>query len=380
MRVLHVLDAACARPTDYGRRTHALLSALRSQGVQTVHVSAPDLSRPDNRDEWPYHAWHLYRTPAPRTPRWLPQGAAEMAALALRLRRIAHLTRPDLIHVHAPSAHACAAWPTARLGRLPFVVDADRRAADPAARRPFDRFACARADAVAAPSIGMRAALQAGGIPPRRIAILAPAADVPCSRVKPFDTLDAPLLAYAGDAGPASGLDLLLAALRDMRRGRRTLRLLVAGGGPCTEALDARIAVAGLAGHVRVTGPISGRRAADVLARADVAVFPALPNGGTLAPPRHLLNAMAQGCAVVASDIACHRELLVHGYTGMLFAAGSRQSLAETLKQLLDEPWRRPLLGQAAMDAIAGAHTWTAAAAGYRRLYESVLADTRGRC
>jgi len=135
-----------------------------------------------------------------------------------------------------------------------------------------------------------------------------------------------------------------------------------------------------LAGHVRVTGPISGRRAADVLARADVAVFPALPDGGTLAPSRHLLNAMAQGCAVVASDIACHRELLMHGHTGMLFAAGSRPSLAETLTQLLDAPWRLRPLGEAAMDAIAGAHTWTAAAAGYRRLYETVLADARGRC
>jgi hypothetical protein len=171
MRVLHVLDAACARPTDYGRRTHALLSALRSQGVQTVHLSAPDPSRSDSRDAWPYHAWHLYRSPAPRTPRWLPQGVAEMAALALRLRQIARLTRPDLIHVHAPSAHASAAWPVASLARLPLVVDADRRAADPATRRPIDRFACARADAVAAPSIDMRAALRAAGIRPRRIAI-----------------------------------------------------------------------------------------------------------------------------------------------------------------------------------------------------------------
>jgi hypothetical protein len=380
MRVLHVLDAACARPTDYGRRTHALLTALRSQGVQTVHLSAPGPSRPDGRDEWPHHAWHLYRTPVPRMPRWLPQGAVESAALALRLRRVARLTRPDLIHVHAPSAHAAAAWPAARLGRLPFVVDADRRAADPAARRPFDRFACARADAVAAPSNGMRAALQAGGVRPRRIAVLPPAADVPCVRVEPFAALDAPLLAYAGDVGPASGLDLLLAALRDLRRSRRALRLLVAGGGPCTEALDDRIAAAGLAGHVRVTGLISGRRAADVLARADVAVFPALPDGGPLVPSRHLLNAMAQGCAVVASDIACHRELLVHGLTGMLFAAGSRKSLVEILAQLLDQTWRLRRLGQAAMQFTASTHTWTAAACGYRRLYESVLADARGRC
>jgi hypothetical protein len=165
-----------------------------------------------------------------------------------------------------------------------------------------------------------------------------------------------------------------------LRRSRRALRLLIAGGGPHTEALEERIAMAGLNGHVRVTGRLTGRRAADLLARADVAVFPALADGGTLAPSHHLLNAMAQGCAVVASDIACHRELLVHGLTGMLFAAGSRKSLVEILAQLLDQTWRLRRLGQAAMQFTASTHTWTAAACGYRRLYESVLADARGRC
>jgi hypothetical protein len=381
MRVLHVLDAACARPTDYGRRTHALLTALRSQGVQTVHLSAPASCNADGSETWPHHTWHLYRTPLPRTPRWLPQSAAHTAALALRLRRIARLTRPDLIHVHAPSAHASAAWPVARLDRLPFVVDADRRAAEPGASWTFDRFACTRADAVAAPSIEMRAALRAGGIRPRRIAVLPAAADVPAAPcARPLDTLDAPLIAYAGELDAATGLDLLLAALRDLRRTRRTLRLLIAGGGPRMDVLEERIAAAGLNGFVRLTGRLTGRRAADVLARADVAVFPALADGGTLAPSRHLLNAMAQGCAVVASDIACHRELLVHGHSGMLFAAGSRMALGDILAQLLDQTWRLRSLGQAAMQCIASTHSWTAAAAGYRRLYESVLADARGGC
>lgn len=386
MRVLHVLDAACARPTDYGRRTHALLAALRAQGVQTVHLSAVAEGDPTGPapDAWPHHAWHLYRTQAPCAPRWLPRacvGAARMAALALRMRRIARLARPDLIHVHAPSAHAAAAWPVARLARVPLVVEADRRAVAGSRGVRFDRLACARADAVAAPSVEMRAALRAGGIRPRRIAVLPPAADVPAAlgpAMHPLDMLDAPLLAYAGNLDAAAGIDLLLAALLDLRRRRRTLRLLIAGGGARTDALQARIAAAGLNGYVRITGPLAGRRAADVLARANVAVFPALAGAGTLAPSRHLLNAMAQGCAVVASDIACHRELLVHGHSGMLFAAGSRNALVDALVPLLDETWRLRPLGRAAAGCVAATHSWTAAATRYRALYESVLADARG--
>jgi glycosyltransferase involved in cell wall biosynthesis len=338
-------------------------------------------------DGWPQHAWHLYRTSMTRPfaarcallpSRW--HDALGMAALGLRLRQITSLTRPDLIHVHAPSALASAAWPVARLARLPLVVDADRRAAGGHGIRSLARLGCARADALAAPCLEMRAALRANGLRPRRIAIVPPAADVePVPRCDPGPPglVDAPLLAYAGDPDADGGFDLLLAAVRALRRRYRTLRLVVAGGGDRASGLDERIAAAGLGGYACTTGPLPGRRAADVLARADVAVFPALPGGAALAPSRHLLNAMARGCAVVASDIACHRELLVHGHSGMLFTAGSGMSLVDVLAQLLDDAARLRALGRAAAHAVADTHNWTATAAGYRRLYAAVLADAR---
>jgi glycosyltransferase involved in cell wall biosynthesis len=398
MRVLHVLDAACARPTDYGRRTQALLAALRAQGVQTVHLSAPSAHDGDGvlarrgdpgpaspPDAWPSDVWHLYRTPPSRLPPWLGRPCRDVAAavsLAFRLREVAHLTRPDLIHVHPPGSHAAAAWPMARLARMPLVVDVDRRTALGQGASALARFAYVRAHAVAAPSADMRATLCAAGVPPRRIAILPPPIDVQSGvrhAVRARDTLDAPLLAYAGDLDRADGIDLLLDALRDLRRRCRTLRLLIAGGGRRTEALEARIAAYGLGGYVHVTGRLAGRRTADVMARADVAVFPALPNAAARTPSRHLLQAMASGCAVVASDIACHRDVLVHGHSGMLFAAGSRAALVDVLAQLLEQTCRLRALGLAAARSAAATHDWTATATRYRRLYETILMETRRR-
>jgi hypothetical protein len=86
---------------------------------------------------------------------------------------------------------------------------------------------------------------------------------------------------------------------------------------------------------------------------------------------------MASGCAVVASDIACHRELLVHGHSGMLFAAGSRAALVDVLAQLLEQTCRLRALGLAAARSVAATRDWTATATRYRRLYETILADTR---
>jgi glycosyltransferase involved in cell wall biosynthesis len=96
---------------------------------------------------------------------------------------------------------------------------------------------------------------------------------------------------------------------------------------------------------------------------------------GALSPSRHLLNAMAQGCAIVASDTVCHRELLVHGHSGILFQAGSRNALAEAMAGLLAEPWRLAALGAAAAEFIQGRRSWDLTARRYRRLYETVLAQ-----
>jgi glycosyltransferase involved in cell wall biosynthesis len=186
------------------------------------------------------------------------------------------------------------------------------------------------------------------------------------------------LLAYAGGLEPEDGIGLLLAALGALRRRHPALRLLVAGGGQ--EVLADRLGARPLRGHVVFAGSVSYRRAADLLPRADIAVFPAMAAARTLAPSRHLLNAMAQGCAIVASDIDCHRELLVHGHSAILFQSGSRAALAEAIDGLLAEPRRLAPLGAEAAAYVDSRRSWAATAARYRQLYEHVLADSgRGR-
>lgn len=380
MRVLHLFEHAVLRPTEYAQRTLALLDGLRNQGVQTVHVAAP---APPGMGSIVPAGWQFYRTttaPA-RTPPWL-RGAAATLLLARRLREVARLTRPHLVHVHAAGLPGLAAWPVARLARLPLLVEADRRAPSARALPLFERVVMTRADGLVAASVEARAALRADGVRARRIAVLPSAADLPGAwrgSPGPPGLEGAPLLAYAGRLDVGDGIDLLLAALAIVRRKQPALRLLVAGGGQRLAELEARIAALGLRGHVVFAGELGGRRAADLLPRADITVFPTMPGAATpWTPSRHLLNAMAQGCTIVASDLACHVGLVVHGHNGMLFRAGSRTALAEALARLLDEPLRRGPLGRAAADTIAARRSWPVTAARYRKLYQSML-DEHGQ-
>lgn len=383
MRVLHLLDHSAPRRSDYSRRAQALLEKLRDQGVQTVQLTGT--GQPAAQEHGT--GWHVYRTapigrrlPFVRTaaPDSRLGAAMSTAALALRLRQVARLTRPDLIHVHLPSANAVAAWPVARLQKLPLLVEAERRGlAAPAYPFPrAERWALGAAHAIAAGTAQLRAALRAEGLAGRSIAVIPPAPDlVPCvpASARMTNLTGAPLLAYAGGLEPDDGLAFLLAALAQLRRKQPGLRLLVAAGGEREACFEQLLAQPGLRGHVVFTGPLSYRRAADVLPRADIAVFPALGLTPSLQPSRHLLNALAQGCAVVASDLACHRELLVHGHSGMLFEAGKRASLVNAIERVLAEPWRIDAMGAAARDFMRSRRSWELTAARYRRVYEMVV-------
>jgi glycosyltransferase involved in cell wall biosynthesis len=298
------------------------------------------------------------------------------------------MTRPDLIHVHLPTWHALAAIPVARLARVPLVVEAERRAGSAAAPPStlvgwMERHALGRAQAIAAGTAQVRASLRADGVGGKRIAVIPPAPDLAACRqpaalragLVPAGLEDAPLLAYAGGMAAEDGIGLLLDALAVLRRRWPALRLVVAGDAEASMA--ERLAARALRGYVVFTGALSYRRAADLLPRADIAVFPAMRAAGMLAPSRHLLNAMAQGCAIVASDIACHRELLVHGHSGLLFQSGSRAALADAIAGLLAGPRRLAVLGAEAAAYVDSRRSWSATAARYRCLYERVLADSR---
>jgi len=392
MRVLHLFDYAARRRNDYRRRSLALLGHLRAQGVQTVQLTAaPPNGQPDV-EAGTAHAqpgqdqpgWHFYRT----APPWGPGGRiGALGTLAWRLRQLTRLTRPDLIHVHMPTRHALAALPVARLVRIPLVVDAQRRAADGAnagAAGAAERWALRRADALAAGSAEQRALLRAQGLRGGRIAVIPQAPDldpvpVPAHVRVPAGLEGAPLIVYSGRLRREDGLELLLTVMPALRRRFPTLRLLVLGGGAREDEVLERVRAPGLRGHVAVTGAMACRRAADLLPRADIAVFPALPGPHALLPSRHLLNAIAQGCTIVASDIARHRDLLVHGHSGVLFGAGSAVCLLDALVRLLGEPWRGHALGRAAAEFVASQRSWEATAARYRRLYDSVLAGASRR-
>jgi glycosyltransferase involved in cell wall biosynthesis len=65
------------------------------------------------------------------------------------------------------------------------------------------------------------------------------------------------------------------------------------------------------------------------------------------------MEAMASGCAVVASNVGGNPELIELGETGLLFERDNAEDLARQLSRLIDNPDLRSAVAQAGRDRIA---------------------------
>ncbi len=89
--------------------------------------------------------------------------------------------------------------------------------------------------------------------------------------------------------------------------------------------------------------------------------------------PLKILESMAAGVPVVASDLPAVRELLTDSEHGRLVAPDRPGELARAIRVLLDFPERRARMGRAARTRVAEELSWDASLARLRELYTTRL-------
>jgi glycosyltransferase involved in cell wall biosynthesis len=137
-------------------------------------------------------------------------------------------------------------------------------------------------------------------------------------------------------------LDLLEASRRVLARGVEH-NLVFAGAGAEPEVVD-RIVAAGP--PVSWVGAVDGARKAALLSEADVFVFPSWYHFEC--QPLVVIEAMAAGKAIIASDEAAIPDLVADGESGLIVPGRSVDAIADALEKLLLAPELRASLGEAA--------------------------------
>lgn len=165
------------------------------------------------------------------------------------------------------------------------------------------------------------------------------------------------------------GIQLLIDSMPSIIELCGNVKFIIGGVGPMTLELKDKVENMNLQNKVVFTGYMEEKNKINLYKVADAAIFPSLyePFGIVV------LEAMAAGCPVVASDVGGITEIINHKTTGLKFMANSIGSLRENLiSVLLDEELSEKLRTNAKLQ-VEEKYSWDKAARLTVDVYNEVL-------
>ncbi len=140
-----------------------------------------------------------------------------------------------------------------------------------------------------------------------------------------------PIIGIIGRLVKQKGHAYLLEAIRIVLQSR-PVHLWIIGSGPLEGELRLQTERMNIKDHVHFWGPRSDL--VNVYQQLDLLVSPSLWEGF----PTVLLEAMASGLPIVATDISGSQEIIKNRVTGLLVPPKSSHALAEAITEMLDHP------------------------------------------
>jgi glycosyltransferase involved in cell wall biosynthesis len=309
------------------------------------------------------------------------------------LRRELARGRFDLVHAHWVVPNGLAAAPVTRRGsapsdpRVPLAIGlhgSDVFMAEKPMVRAWAGRALRRSRLLTACSPELARRMEALGADPKRSHVIPYGVDLglfhpdPARRAIWRERLGipgaAPVLLGVGRMATKKGFHVLVGALPRLFAGAPEAHVVLAGGGDRLEEL--RAATASWRERVHFPGPVLHDTLPDLYRAADLFVLPAIHDakGNVDGLPNVILEAMASGLPVVASDLSGIPLAVEEGVSGRLVPEGDGAALAEALLALARGTPERRRMGEAARRRAERDLSWDAVAARYRAAYRSALA------
>jgi glycosyltransferase involved in cell wall biosynthesis len=164
------------------------------------------------------------------------------------------------------------------------------------------------------------------------------------------------------------GLEYLIEAAKTLPPMGRRVQIVIAGDGPAQEQLERLAGNLGVTDRVRFIG--FREDVADLLAACDLVVLPSLREGLSIS----LLEAMAAGKPIIATNIGSQREVASHAEMARFVPPADATSLTEAIVQLADDQALMARLGNNARAVYENFYTEDRMLQSYRRLYLDLLA------
>jgi glycogen(starch) synthase len=261
-------------------------------------------------------------------------------------------------------ANVVAALGALRMRKVRFLQSIQTTQARPRWHWFLQRIVHRAAEAVVVPSPSVADAAQVRSHVPERKLVIIPNA------IEPADFFglamrDTPALArpvrvgFIGRLDPIKRVQDLIRAIALLGD---TVHLHLFGSGGERERLDAMVRRKHLEKHVTFHGTVA--RPLEALANIDILVLPSDAEGFGLV----LIEAMAAGVPVVATDVEGIRDVVQHGTNGLLAPVRSPRRLAELIAKVADNSKLRRKLILMGRNHVRGQYTWEKVLPLYKRL------------
>jgi len=297
--------------------------------------------------------------------------------LVNQLRRLLVRERFDVVHTHHWGT-LCEGWSAARLAGVPHIVHGEHGTMESRPRNlKVQRFVWGRVDRVL--SVSERLADRMArdvNFPRERIQTIRNGLDLAQwgagDRVKTRAALGAApddvLVLAVGRLVPVKNHALLISAFAQARKTGARCRLLIAGDGPLSKELETCVRSLGMGSDVTLLG--ERRDIPDLLAACDVFVLSSDSEGMS----NTIIEAMAAGRPVVATNVGGNPELVVDGETGLLVDRGNGDAMAAALVALASDAGLRERTGAAGRERACREFGVSRMLQEYERLYLDVAA------
>ncbi len=409
MRILHILHRSVPGSHGYAIRSEEIVRNQLNSGLEPLVISSPSQApagRLDSEGSEFIDGVRYFRTSGRILPPTIEVSDESPVKSALRVlqnsmllkaaMRVARTYRPAVIHAHSPFTCGIIANMVGRRNKIPSVYEMRGLWEDSHTSRHgiterslryrgvhfLEDIALKGADLCCVICDSLKDELLGRGIPEAKIATVPNGVDVRAFVPGPPNTElqrrlgleDKIAIGYIGSFFHYEGLELLVQAMIGLSPEFPELRLLLVGEGEVTQILKRMAEEGGIIDKVLFPGRIAHAEISEYYRLCDLMVLPRLDTRETrLVTPLKLLEIMAMGRPLIASDIGGHREIVSDGVNGIMFESENVKDLIAKCRNLIGSKEMRLDLGARGRKWVEDNRDWTVLVQSYIKIYESLV-------
>jgi len=164
----------------------------------------------------------------------------------------------------------------------------------------------------------------------------------------------------------------LIDAFMMISENQKNVQLHIVGDGDLRLAIEKKIKFYGLQDRITLHGHLPHENVLRILSSSDIFVLTSVEEG----LPTSLIEAMALGKPVIATNVGGIPEIVKDGVNGILVPPKSPKSVSEALEKLLANIELRKKLAEAAIESVKD-YSWSKIAKKYERIYHKILRKTK---